>query len=114
FQNCLRHAMNLNALLSYPYPQIKVANLFNGTLLYNLSNNFKTRRNIEEYINTILQTSPIKPMFLHVLQNGINPHRKHKKKGKHSRSNKNNSVKIDSEYFSADDNLHDAYYDPNN
>lgn len=129
FQCCLRHAMNLNALLRYPYPQIKVANLFNGTLLYNLSNNFKTRCNIEEYINTILQTSPsllrlfhifllkVKPIFSYVLQNGINPHRKHKKKSKHSRSNKNKSesAKSESEYFSADDDdLHDACYDPNN
>ncbi|KAK9301103.1 hypothetical protein QLX08_006436 [Tetragonisca angustula] len=124
FQSCVRHAMHLNALLRYPYPHIKIANLFNGTLLYNLSNNFKTRRNIEQYINTILQTSPsllklfhifllkVKPMFSHVLQDNIDPHRKHKKRG--SKSNKNNLTKSDSEYFSADDNLHDPYYDPNN
>ncbi|KAF3426462.1 hypothetical protein E2986_14137 [Frieseomelitta varia] len=126
FQSCVRHAMHLNALLRYPYPHIKIANLFNGTLLYNLSNNFKTRRNIEQYINTILQTSPsllrlfhifllkIKPMFSHVLQDEINPHRKHKKRRKRSKSNKNNSATSDSEYFSADDNLHDPHYDSNN
>ncbi|KOX68556.1 Protein asteroid [Melipona quadrifasciata] len=127
FQSCVRHVMNLNALLRYPYSQIKIANLFNGTLLYNLSNNFKTRPNIEKYINTILQTSPsllrlfhifllkVKPMFLYVFQDGISPHRKHKKRNKRSRSNKNNSATSDSEYFSTDDNLHDPYYyDVNN
>ncbi|XP_076160118.1 single-strand DNA endonuclease protein asteroid isoform X2 [Ptiloglossa arizonensis] len=29
FQSCLRHSMNLNALLGCPYQQIKIANLFN-------------------------------------------------------------------------------------
>ncbi|KZC13329.1 PREDICTED: protein asteroid [Dufourea novaeangliae] len=67
FQNCLRHAMNLNALLGYPYPQIKIANFFNGTLLYNLCNNFKSRHDIDAYINGVLQSSPSLLTLLHVL-----------------------------------------------
>ncbi|XP_076473393.1 protein asteroid-like [Bombus vancouverensis nearcticus] len=81
FQSCLEHTMDLNTLLGYPYPQIKVAHLYNGTLLYNLCNNFRTHHNIEEYINTVLQMSPsllrffntfllkVKPMFSCMFQN---------------------------------------------
>ncbi|XP_011632420.1 protein asteroid [Pogonomyrmex barbatus] len=58
FQNCLRHSMNLNALLEYPYEQTKVASVFNGTLLYNLCGNFKKRDDVEVYVNSILQKSP--------------------------------------------------------
>ncbi|XP_012236381.1 protein asteroid-like [Bombus impatiens] len=126
FQSCLRHAMNLNALLGYPYPQTKVANLFNGTLLYNLSNNFKTRYDIEEYINIVLQMSPsllrlfntfllkVKSMFPFKFQNGTNLRKKHRTKPKHPKIKKSISSEIDSEYFSADDDLNEACYDPSN
>ncbi|XP_060812182.1 protein asteroid-like [Bombus pascuorum] len=75
FQSCLKHIMDLNTLLGCPYPQPKVAHLYNGTLLYNLCNNFRTHHNMEEYINIVLQMSPsllrffntfllkVKPMF---------------------------------------------------
>ncbi|XP_003394442.1 protein asteroid [Bombus terrestris] len=81
FQTCLKHTMDLNALLGCPYPQIKVAHLYNSTLLYNLCNNFSTHHNIEEYINIVLQMSPsllrffntfllkVKPMFPCIFQN---------------------------------------------
>ncbi|XP_068969326.1 protein asteroid-like [Bombus flavifrons] len=81
FQSCLKHTMDLNTLLGCPYPQTKVAHLYNGTLLYNLCNTFKTHHNIEEYINIVLQMSPsllrffntfllkVKPMFLCMFQN---------------------------------------------
>ncbi|XP_050473167.1 protein asteroid homolog 1-like isoform X1 [Bombus huntii] len=126
FQSCLRHAMNLNALLGYPYPQTKVANLFNGTLLYNLSNNFKTRYDIEEYINIVLQMSPsllrlfntfllkVKSMFPFKFQDGTNLRKKHRTKPKHPKTKKSISSISDSEYFSADDDLNEACYDPNN
>lgn len=126
FQNCLKHTMNLNALLGYPYPQIKIANLFNGTLLYNLSNNFRTRNDIEEYINTVFQIAPsllrllnifllkIKPMFPSMLQNKINLLKKQRIKSKYSKSDKNISAESDSEYFTADDDLYESCYDPNN
>ncbi|XP_033354281.1 protein asteroid-like isoform X2 [Bombus vosnesenskii] len=126
FQSCLRHAMNLNALLEYPYPQTKVANLFNGTLLYNLSNNFKTRYNIEEYINIVLQMSPsllrlfntfllkVKSMFPFKFQDGTNLRKKRRTKPKHPKTKKSISSISDSEYFSADNDLNEACYDPNN
>ncbi|XP_050577387.1 protein asteroid-like [Bombus affinis] len=126
FQSCLKHTMNLNALLGYPYPQTKVANLFHGTLLYNLSNNFKTRYNIEEYINIVLQMSPsllrlfntfllkVKSMFPLKLQDGTNLRKKHRTKPKHPKSKKSISAENDSEHFSADDDLNEAYRDPNN
>ena len=75
FQSCLKFSLNLNLLLGCPYPQIKVANFFNGTLLYNVSSNFKRHCNIEEHINNIFYGCPsllrvfnmflsrIKPMF---------------------------------------------------
>ncbi|XP_076172620.1 inactive serine protease scarface isoform X1 [Ptiloglossa arizonensis] len=57
FQTCLNLAINLNALLDYPYLHVKVANLYNGTLLYTLNSNFQTRKNVLEYINTVLKNS---------------------------------------------------------
>jgi len=92
FQNCMRHGMNLNALLGYPYEQTKIANLFNGTLLYNLCNNFKRRDDVEAYINVILKNSPsllhlfniflskVKPLFGMVLEKKVNKLRKHRTK----------------------------------
>lgn len=73
FQYCLRHSMNLNALLGYPYDQIKVANVFNGTLLYNLCSNFKSRNVVEVYINTVLQNSPSLLHFFNVLLSQVKP-----------------------------------------
>lgn len=127
FQNCLRHTMDLNALLGYPYPQIKVANLFNGTLLYNLCNNFKTRHNIDEYIKTVFQNSPsllrlfnilllkVTPLFASSLQSGANSYRKPKAKCKRKKKSSGHEQESDSEYFSADNSLHEPrFYDANN
>ncbi|XP_018344977.1 PREDICTED: protein asteroid-like isoform X3 [Trachymyrmex septentrionalis] len=92
FQNCLRHSMNLNALLGYPYEPTRVASVFNGTLLYNLCSNFKKRDNIEAYINLILQDSPslsrlfnilllkVKPLFNTALENKADKYKKQKVK----------------------------------
>lgn len=73
FQNCLRHSMNLNALLEYPYKPTKVASLFNGTLLYNLCCNFKKRNDIEVYINLILQDSPSLSRLFNILLLKVKP-----------------------------------------
>ncbi|XP_043254046.1 protein asteroid homolog 1-like [Colletes gigas] len=126
FQNCLRHGMNLNALLGYPYPQIEMANLFNGTLLYNIANNFKTRYDMEGYINTILENSPslwrvfftllstVTPLFASYLQNDINPRKKQRAKSKHAKADQNTDDN-DTEYFSADeDTFESKFYDANN
>lgn len=67
FQNCLRHSMHLNALLGYPYEQTKIANVFNGTLLYNLCSNFKKRDNVEIYINSVLHSSPSLQRLFNIL-----------------------------------------------
>ncbi|KAL2715340.1 hypothetical protein V1478_015038 [Vespula squamosa] len=58
FQSCLKHSIDLNALLGYPYQLTKVSDMFNGTLLYNLYNNFRNRKKIEDYIYCILKYSP--------------------------------------------------------
>ena len=76
FQICLDLGMHLNALLGNPYPQTRVANMFNGTLLYNLYNSLQTKcDDIEGFINDVLENSPslsrlfktllftIKPLF---------------------------------------------------
>ncbi|XP_031836862.1 single-strand DNA endonuclease protein asteroid [Nomia melanderi] len=126
FQSCLYQTMNLNALLDYPYPQIKIANLLNGTLLYNFCNNFKTRCNIDIYINTVLQSSPsllrllhvlllkVRPLFPQLFQNEVNSQRKQVIRRKRVKSNKN-EIDSDMEYFSADENLQESsFYDANN
>ncbi|KAL2736217.1 hypothetical protein V1477_012726 [Vespula maculifrons] len=58
FQSCLKHSIDLNALLGHPYQLTKVSDMFNGTLLYNLYNNFASRKKIEDYIYCILKYSP--------------------------------------------------------
>ncbi|KAJ8675826.1 hypothetical protein QAD02_011612 [Eretmocerus hayati] len=58
FQNSLRHSTHLNALLGFPYQHPNFADFYNGTLLYNLYNNFKSRRDIDLYVATILGNSP--------------------------------------------------------
>ncbi|XP_071560641.1 protein asteroid [Temnothorax nylanderi] len=73
FQNCLRHILNLNALLGYPYEPTKVATVFNGTLLYNLCSNFKKRDNVEVYINLMLQDSPSLSRLFNVLLSKVTP-----------------------------------------
>ncbi|XP_076383295.1 single-strand DNA endonuclease protein asteroid [Megalopta genalis] len=126
FQSCLLQAMNLNALLDYPYTHIKIANLYNGTLLYNLSNNFKTRHDIDGYINIILQKSPSLLRLFHVLLSRIksllpvlfqiqdNSQIKRKNKNRRSKTDQN-EVDSDTEYFSADECLHEpSFYDVNN
>lgn len=94
FQNCLRHSMHLNALLGYPYEQTKVANVFNGTLLYNLCVDFKKRNDVEAYISSILQNSPsllrlfnvllskVKPLFDITLEKKTNKYKKQKTRRK--------------------------------
>ncbi|XP_076673898.1 protein asteroid-like [Andrena cerasifolii] len=76
FQICLDLGMHLNALLGNPYPQTKVANMFNGTLLYNLYGSLsRYSDDIEGFINYVFEKSPsllrlfktllftIKPLF---------------------------------------------------
>ncbi|XP_026670107.1 protein asteroid-like [Ceratina calcarata] len=67
FQICLRQVMSLNALLGCPYPQTTVATFYNGTLLYNLSTDFKTHQDIEKYINAVLEMSPSLLRLFHIL-----------------------------------------------
>ncbi|XP_076232997.1 single-strand DNA endonuclease protein asteroid [Calliopsis andreniformis] len=125
FQNCLRHSMNLNTLLGNPYPQIKIANLFNGTFLYNLCNNLKTRHNIEAYINTVFQNSPsllrllnilllkVAPLFGSVFEDNINSQRKSRRRCKSRKPDQ--ETESNTENVSADDNLQKSqFFDPNN
>jgi len=127
FQNCLMHGMHLNALLDYPYEQTRVADLFNGTLLYNLCNSFKRRNDIETYINVILKNSPsllhlfnillsnIKPLFGMVAEKKANKLRKYRTK----KDDKEECVMSEEN----DEDVHenkknetpiDAFYDANN
>ncbi|XP_018396032.1 PREDICTED: protein asteroid [Cyphomyrmex costatus] len=73
FQNCLRHSMNLNALLGYPYEPTRVASVFNGTFLYNLCSNFRKRDDVEAYINLILRDSPSLSRLFNVLLLKVKP-----------------------------------------
>lgn len=58
FQACWKFTFDLNELLGSIYTNSFVSNMCNGTLLYNLCINFAGRKNIENYINYILQGSP--------------------------------------------------------
>nr|XP_012147299.1 PREDICTED: protein asteroid [Megachile rotundata] len=123
FQNCLKHGIELNALLGRPYSHIEIANFYNGTLLYNLCNNFQTRDDVERYINTVLEKSSSVLRFLNVfllkikllfsiVQEGIKFRKKHKKRKCSKPKTTDND---DLEYFSAEENLDEPnFIDPNN
>ncbi|XP_078045222.1 single-strand DNA endonuclease protein asteroid [Augochlora pura] len=126
FQSCLLEAINLNALLDYPYPHTKIANLYNGTLLYNLSNNFKTRYDIDGYINTVFKNSPSLLRLFHILLSKIkslvpvlfqtqdNIQIKRKNRTKRTKADQS-KVDSDTDYLSADESLHEpSFYDANN
>lgn len=101
FQSCLRHSMHLNALLGYPYEQTKVAEVYNGTLLYNLYNNFRKRNDIEVYISTVLKESPSLLQIFNLLLNAIEVPLtkvfKNKVNQKRKRKNKNKLKQIEEE-----------------
>ena len=95
FQVCMRHSLHLNALLGFPYQQTRVSELYNGTLLYNLYNNFKGRNDIDAYIFQLLQYSPslwrlfnlllahVKRLLAqNVLDNRVNSGRRRKRRNK--------------------------------
>nr|XP_034181991.1 protein asteroid-like [Osmia lignaria] len=83
FQNCLKHGMDLNTLLGKPYPPANIANLYNGTLLYNLSTNFQAQDDIERYINTVFHKSQsllrVFNIFLVKIKQKAKSRRKHKR-----------------------------------
>ncbi|XP_076303734.1 protein asteroid-like [Lasioglossum baleicum] len=58
FQICLSYAMDLNSLLGFPYKEPHVADLFNGTFLYNLCTELQLHKDIPKYINRVLKDSP--------------------------------------------------------
>lgn len=127
FQNCLRHSMNLNALLEYPYEQTKVAKLFNGTLLYNLCSNFKRRDNVEIYINSILQNSPslshlfnilllkVKPLFYTALEKEASKCKKQKTKKYEKKESTTQEEDNETETVKAcESTSEETFYDVNN
>ncbi|XP_072743845.1 protein asteroid [Anoplolepis gracilipes] len=127
FQNCLRHSMNLNALLEYPYEQTKIANMFNGTLLYNLCSNFKRRDDVEVYINLILQNSPslshlfnilllkVKPLFDTVLEKKDNKRKKQKTKRHEKKESTTQKEDHEKETIKTCENTSkETFYDVNN
>jgi hypothetical protein len=108
FQNCLKYILDLNALLDFPYQQTNVANLFNGTLLYNLFKKFKKHSDIDEYISILLEKSPsLLQLFISILtsvktilpdefvysQNNIDKQIRKKKKLKHKIAYRNRKGK---------------------
>lgn len=125
FQNCLRHIMNLNALLEYPYEQTKVATVFNGTLLYNLCSNFKKRDDIEVYINTILQDSPslsrlfnilllkVKPLLNLAVEKKVDKCKKQKTK-RHERKKHITHEENHEEEKTSENTSEEIFYDVNN
>lgn len=58
FENCLMHIIHFNALLDYPYPNINIAELFNGKTVDQLYHSLKNKRYPLEDMKTILKKSP--------------------------------------------------------
>lgn len=122
FQSCLRHISNFNALLGYPYPQTKVAKMFNGTLLYNLHSNFKKRNDVEAYISQqIFQECPSLLQLWNILLTVVKallPKVFENKETCTKRRRSRNKVKNkDEDYFTSDEDTTDTnctFYDDNN
>lgn len=58
FQSCVTYAIDLNTLLGCPYESPVISDFYNGSMLYNLYNNFKKRSDVEAYIAVTLENSP--------------------------------------------------------
>lgn len=126
FQNGLRHIVHLNALLGYPYQSPYISELYNGTLVYNLYNNFKCRHDIDNYISTILRNSPtllqlfvsmitpFKDILSATFQNKANTGKRKKNRNRQRRNP--NSQNDDSDDDEDDNAIQDSvpYFDVNN
>lgn len=124
FQSCLKHCMDLNALLGFPFVQTKIAEVYNGTLLYNLYNNFKKRNDIEAYMSVVLKDSlsllklfkllsnAIKEPLNEVFENKVNQKRKRKNRNKQKKVDADESMSCSSGDESSDKNL--RFIDANN
>jgi len=124
FQNCLRHTMNLNALLGYPYEPTKVATVFNGTLLYNLCSNFRKRDNVENYTSLMLGESPsllrlfklllskVKPLLSTALERKVDKCKR--QKTKRSEKDKHTTHEENCEEMCENTGEEISFYDANN
>ncbi|CAB0035814.1 unnamed protein product [Trichogramma brassicae] len=124
FQNCLRHTIHLNALLGYPYESPKVSELLNGTLLYNVYKNFKTRTSVEDYIKSLLQhstsllqlyvsiTQVMEKMCPEVFHSTVSTVVKKKKKNK--RHTHDSNYEEEKQNVEMDFDNDEPYYDANN
>ncbi|XP_063979768.1 protein asteroid-like isoform X1 [Diachasmimorpha longicaudata] len=123
-QSCLRHLMHLNALLGYPYVHPRPAELFNGTLLYNLYANLAKRNDAQVYLEGKLQNAPrlfrVFQGLYKIVENCLGEIReeKIKSKRKRTRNRKRERPDSDNEFFSVDSDLESSemglFYDPRN
>ncbi|XP_022914273.1 protein asteroid [Onthophagus taurus] len=58
FQSCAYHIKYLNCLLGKPFDDYLISKFYNGTLIYNLTMNFLTRRDLDAYLRLFLKNSP--------------------------------------------------------
>ncbi|XP_078049084.1 protein asteroid-like [Augochlora pura] len=73
FQMSLLAAIDLNALLGRPYREPNVANLFNGTFLYNVCKYLQTSNDVDECVNDIFENAPTFLRLFNLLFSKINP-----------------------------------------
>lgn len=68
FQNILRNIMHLNALLNYPYPDVKIFKFYDSSLIYNLHCTFNKCRDVENYLkNQFSMASNLYELFYSIL-----------------------------------------------
>ncbi|KAK9737645.1 XPG domain containing [Popillia japonica] len=58
FQSCAYHIKFLNTLLNNPFEDYLIADFFNGTLIYNLTNNFCSRPQLDTYLQMLMRNTP--------------------------------------------------------
>ncbi|XP_015123955.1 protein asteroid [Diachasma alloeum] len=123
FQSCLRHSMHLNALLGYPYIHPRPAELFNGTLLYNLYSNLSKRNDAQVYLQGKLENAPgLLRVFrgvYRIVEDSLGKVKEEKAKNCKRRRNKNTKrVDSEDEFLTAESDLESPekslFYDPRN
>ncbi|XP_030761451.1 protein asteroid-like [Sitophilus oryzae] len=57
-QSIFLHVKYLNSLLNLPFENLKIHKIFDGTFVYNMTNNLRKRTNIENYLEQFLNDCP--------------------------------------------------------
>ncbi|KAI4464504.1 asteroid protein [Holotrichia oblita] len=115
FQSCAYHIKFLNTLLNNPFENYLIGDFFNGTLIYNLTNNFSSRPQLDTYLQILMRNAPnvysnfvlikefIKARISGIASKHIVPKRKRRRKKKANETD----IDVDVDSDGEDDDIYD-------